>query len=354
MYPSILSWPFPYDSVIESGIFREKNEDFRVEEHLSFTPTGSGEHSFLLIEKRGVNTQWLASELARQMGIHRRFVSYAGLKDKYAVARQWFSVHLPGKAMPDIVKEQTEFSILKHERHHKKLKQGCIEKNSFILILKSLKANQHHVETRLKQIAVKGIPNYFGRQRFGIHGNNIQAAEALLSGKLKTNRSKQSIYLSALRSKLFNDYLSMRVQDNTWDRVLEKDKLILSGTHSIFDVSVDDSMDKLQQRLNTGDLHIAGPLPGEDIETMFSFCHTQNEQWCYYCDLLKNKRIKTHWRALRVIPDNMAWHWLAEDQLRLSFDLPSGCFATTVLNALGDLSEPGAASALKDSESITL
>ncbi|MEE4380134.1 MAG: tRNA pseudouridine(13) synthase TruD, partial [Candidatus Competibacteraceae bacterium] len=81
-----------------SGRIRTVPEDFQVFEELGFTATGSGEHVLLRVRKRVVNTNWVAKQLATFAGVPPAAVSYAGLKDRHAVAEQWFSVHLPGQS----------------------------------------------------------------------------------------------------------------------------------------------------------------------------------------------------------------------------------------------------------------
>ena len=72
------------------ALLRSSPEDFIVDEELSFTPTGAGEHLLLQVEKIGQNTQYVAKQIAAAAGLKARLVSYAGLKDRHAVTRQWF------------------------------------------------------------------------------------------------------------------------------------------------------------------------------------------------------------------------------------------------------------------------
>lgn len=96
-------WPRYLDDRLgapQPGEYRQTPDDFLVEEDLGFAPEGQGEHLWLWIAKRDATTSRVASSLAHLCGVTRRDVGYAGMKDRVAVTRQWFSVHLPGKEAP--------------------------------------------------------------------------------------------------------------------------------------------------------------------------------------------------------------------------------------------------------------
>src|SRR5690606_14241293 len=106
-----------------SVIIRSQREFFQEDEKLPFQPDASGGHVWLKIQKRGVNTDWLALELAKFAGVHQVAVGFAGLKDRHAVTRQWFSINLEGFAEPDWSAFATDdIHIIEHTRHGKKLK----------------------------------------------------------------------------------------------------------------------------------------------------------------------------------------------------------------------------------------
>ena len=73
------------------GVFKATPEDFEVEEIPAYEPTGEpdSEHLFLWVEKRGRSTQDVAKALARHCGMQEKDVSWAGLKDRQAVTRQY-------------------------------------------------------------------------------------------------------------------------------------------------------------------------------------------------------------------------------------------------------------------------
>ena len=99
---------YPYGKPVISGLLKSQAEDFKVSENLGFEPTGEGEHLFLWIEKSMLTTHELIECVARDFSLKARDVGYSGLKDKFAVTRQWLSLYLPGQMkrleLPDISK----------------------------------------------------------------------------------------------------------------------------------------------------------------------------------------------------------------------------------------------------------
>ena len=159
-----------------SGLLKANPEDFLVVEDLGFAPDGEGEHVLVRILKNVCNTRFVADALAKFLKIHAREVSFAGQKDKHAVTEQWLCARVPGKEMPDLSKFQLEgCQVLEYARHKRKLRLGALKGNQFTVILREI-SDRQGVETRLQAIAERGVPNYFGAQRFGIGGSNLQGA----------------------------------------------------------------------------------------------------------------------------------------------------------------------------------
>ncbi len=160
-----------------TGLLKANPEDFVVVEDLGFEPDGEGEHILVRILKNGCNTRFVADALAKFLKIHAREVSFAGQKDKHAVTEQWLCARVPGKEMPDLSAFQLEgCQVLEYARHKRKLRLGALKGNAFTLVLREV-SNRDDVEQRLNDICVKGVPNYFGAQRFGIGGSNLQGAQ---------------------------------------------------------------------------------------------------------------------------------------------------------------------------------
>ena len=186
-----------------TGLLKANPEDFVVVEDLGFEPDGEGEHILVRILKNGCNTRFVADALAKFLKIHAREVSFAGQKDKHAVTEQWLCARVPGKEMPDLSAFQLEgCQVLEYARHKRKLRLGALKGNAFTLVLREV-SNRDDVEQRLIDICVKGVPNYFGAQRFGIGGSNLQGALRWAQTNTPVrDRNKRSFWLSAARSAL--------------------------------------------------------------------------------------------------------------------------------------------------------
>ena len=331
-------------------------EDFRVDEVLGFAPSGAGEHLFLEIEKRGANTVWVAQRLARWAGVAEHAVSYAGLKDRHAVTRQAFTVHLPKRIAPDLaaLSAESEFRVLEHAWHARKLPRGALRGNRFVLRLRALTGDAAAIQTRLEAIAQRGVPNYFGDQRFGREGGNLAEARAMFAGK-RMPREKRSILLSAARSQLFNAVLEARVRRGQWERGLEGEVWMLDGSHSVF--GPEPLTAELEQRCAALDIHPTGPLWGAgEPRCRDAVRELESEAIAAWTDLAEGlvaAGLKQERRALRLPVRELAWRWLGPD-LELAFFLPAGCYATTVLQALGDcIQAPMSAESAGDNDPIT-
>ena len=159
--------PRAYGEALGTAVLKAIAEDFQVDEVLDIPISGEGEHLWIWVEKRGLNTEEAARRIAKAAGVPLRTVSYAGLKDRQALTRQWFSVQLPGKADPDLsVAENDTLKILKTARHKRKLQRGAHSANGFTLRLTQFAGDKPAIEERLQLIAKQGIPNYFGEIRF--------------------------------------------------------------------------------------------------------------------------------------------------------------------------------------------
>ena len=191
--PSLFNYAF--GAPVIAGVIRSCPEDFQVDEILGFEPDGDGEHYLLQIRKRNTNTEWLARQLAKFVQIKPMDVSFAGLKDRNAVTTQWFSVRIPGLDSPDWTNfNKDDYQIIRAERHRRKLRRGSLKGNSFTIKVRDCNGDMQTVDDRLQAIKQQGVPNYFGEQRFGHHGDNLAMANMMLTeGKKIKNRQKRSI-----------------------------------------------------------------------------------------------------------------------------------------------------------------
>lgn len=328
-------WQRAWRDPVMRGVIKQTPGDFQVTEEPGFEISGDGEHDFLWVEKEGANTAWVAGLLARHAGVPVRDVGYAGLKDRHAITRQWFSVRRPGESgMSWSDFEQAGVRILDSGRNRRKLKRGANRGNRFRIAVRGENADRDAISERLELIRTHGVPNYFGAQRFGRDGGNLQLARDLFAGK-RMRRDKRSIALSATRAFLFNEILHSRVTGDTWNNALPGEALNLDGSGSIF--VADEIDDELMRRIAEFDIHPTGAMWGKGelccgrqvamIDQGIADCHAELSGG------LERAGVAMARRALRLVVKNL--HWEFEDAtLWLEFGLGRGCYATAVLREL--------------------
>ncbi|MCW8808491.1 MAG: tRNA pseudouridine(13) synthase TruD [Rhodanobacter sp.] len=331
--------PWAYGAPPLIAQLRASPEDFRVEEILGYDADGKGEHLLLWVEKRGANTDWVARELAKFAGVPPVAVGYAGMKDRHAVTRQTFSVQLAGKPDPDwSLLPHPEVKVLAAKRHSRKLKRGALRGNRFILVLRGVQGDREAADRVLAQIAARGVPNYFGEQRFGREGGNVAQARAMFAGR-RVERDKRSMLLSAARSQIFNNVLAARVDRGAWDTPLEGEIWSLAGSRSWF--GPEPFTEVLAERLARADIHPSGPLWGQgEPPTVSEAGALEREVAAASSDLvagLAAARMDQERRPLRLIPQGLNWRWLDQDALELVFELPAGAYATVVVRELAQV-----------------
>lgn len=338
MHQGLPAWAFAHGAVTARGRLKASPEDFRVDEVLGFEADGEGPHALLTVQKRGANTRWVAEQLASLAGLPARDVGYAGLKDRHAVTVQHFTVPIEGRPEPDwqaVVSD--EYQVLAAARHRRKLKIGALKGNRFRIVLRELTVPAESLLPRLEAIAARGVPNYFGAQRFGRGGANIPKAEAMLvEGRRIFDRRLRSLLLSTARSLLFNELLSARVAAGTWDRIMPGEVLMLDGSRSVFKSEAADA--DLARRLAEGDVHPTGPLWGRGEPASAGEARALEEgAVAAHAGLvqgLARAGVDMARRALRLPVRELAWEFPDAHTLTLSFFLPAGAYATTVLREL--------------------
>jgi tRNA pseudouridine13 synthase len=292
----------------------------------------------LTIEKRGMNTAFAARMLAQWAGIDESGIGYAGLKDRHAVTVQRFSVHLPKKVAPDLAALQTEeLRVLDHAWHAKKLPRGALAGNRFVLVLREAQGDRELVEARLQAIASRGVPNYFGEQRFGRGGNNVANALAMFAGR-RVARDQRTHLLSAARSQLFNRVLGARVAAGHWDMPLDGEVWMLDVSRSVFGPEPFD--DALAARLAAFDIHPTAPLWGRGelrttgVAAALERAALDDAESLSLRTGLEKAGLKQERRATRLRVQSLQWQWAQAETLELRFSLPPGAYATTVLAEL--------------------
>lgn len=326
---------------VGKGQIRTKIADFKVEEKLEFELSGSGEHVFLKIEKQGETTDDVANRLAICAQVKKRDIGFAGLKDKSAVAIQWFSVHLPGKDAPDWNPiESASIRVIEFGLNHRKLRRGALASNSFDIVVRNLAStDRQQIDNRLVTISQLGVPNYFGPQRFGFLEQNIEKAEDLFRGKLKVkDHYRRGLYLSAARSHVFNELLSDRVAQNNWNRAIPGDAFVLEGSRAFFKPEIIDG--EIHRRIQIMDIHPSGVLwgNGQQVVTDEALTIEQNtvKKHSAFCDGLQAFGLEMDRRSLRLNVIALQWELMDKTSLGLRFTLSPGAYATSVLRELVD------------------
>ncbi|XQA63843.1 tRNA pseudouridine(13) synthase TruD [Xanthomonas sacchari] len=329
---------------------RSTAEDFQVDELPAFAPSGEGEHLLLTVRKRGMNTAFAARRLAQWAGVAELAIGYAGMKDRHAVTTQRFSVHLPKRVAPALGSLQdADLQVLESHWHNRKLPRGALAGNGFVLVLREVRGERSAIEARLAQIAARGIPNWFGEQRFGRDGGNVGAALAMFGGR-RVRREQRSLLLSAARSELFNRVLAARVAAGNWDSALDGEVWMLDGSRSVF--GPEPWSEALAERLQRFDIHPSAPLWGAgelrsaEAARALELAVLDEAVAQRLRDGLEREGLKQERRATRLRVADLQWRWLdgQDDALELRFALPPGSYATALLHELGQVEEAPQAS----------
>ncbi|MDX1635323.1 MAG: tRNA pseudouridine(13) synthase TruD [Marinobacter sp.] len=317
-----LAWPGGQGAAVATADFKTRPEDFLVDEILAVADQtapveqgaalpGQGEHLYLRLEKTGDNSDYVSRELAALSGCQPHEVGLCGLKDRHAVTRQWFSVQRPGREVGDadfIAAVAERWPVLAAGRFLRKLRRGEHQGNRFELLLRQVSGDRQAIETGLERLRAQGCPNYYGPQRFGWQGSNLDQACRLRPGRRRGRDRRQGLYFSAARSWLFNEVLAERVLAGNWHQRLEGEPV--NG-------------------------EVTGPLWG-DGGTLATGAQGELERQVVaahpaLASVFSQTRMKPERRALVLRPRGLEWYWPGPDSLRLEFELAPGQFATSLL-----------------------
>jgi tRNA pseudouridine13 synthase len=329
--------PRAHGAPLPPATLKAAPEDFHVEEQLSFEPSGTGPHWLLRVEKRTANTRWVAAEIARLAGVPASDVGYAGLKDRHAVAVQWFSVPSLATTAEFWNSVRTpEFKVLETRANLRKLRRGALSGNRFRIRLRNATWSREQLDLKLDALRAHGAPNYFGPQRFGRDGYNLDRVAAWVQSRVAPRgRAERSFTLSAARSLLFNTVLARRVEAGDWSQLAPGDLASLEGSGSHFSVAAVD--DELRRRLSVFDIHPSGPLwgRGQPATQGQALQHELevSRELAAVADLLAGAGLSQERRALRCAIRDLSVEREAST-VTFSFSLGRGQFATAVLREI--------------------
>ncbi len=384
------------------GKIKEHPADFIVEEVPLYLPCGEGTHLYLFVEKVGIPTLEAVHRLARALNRSKRDFGVAGLKDAAATTRQYLSIehvtidevaalHVPG------------VRIIETAYHRNKLKKGHLRGNRFVITIRDVcRGAVPLARAVLERLRGRGVPNYFGPQRFGLLGNTHILGRHLFLGEnrlfvdelitaprghldpdhgevialygkgdflgaagglrrifryehrvLETlhrtggdcrkavhslDRRIRELYLSAFQSGLFNSFLAQRI--DLIDSIEAGDVAYLHRNGAAF--VVDDAADELP-RVKSFEISPSGPLFGRKLLCARGGPGRLEEEILAAEELTLDRMsaavagfsLRGSRRPLRVpLSDVELSEGEEETVLQISFELPSGCYATVVLREI--------------------
>ena len=336
------SLPYLTDSISGiGGVIRRRPEDFCVEERPLYVPCGHGEHLYLRVTKRDLSTPQMVSHFASVLGVKARCIGVAGLKDAQALTTQMVSVQ--GLHPDATTRLKTDARIQAVEvlgRHRNRLRTGHHAGNTFALVVRDVNGHTSaSIPAILEELSRRGVPNYFGPQRQGRDGLNYETGMALLRDarrRARMPRQQRLWFLHAYQSFLFNKVLSARI--DRMDRMLVGDWAMKHVNGACFQVE-DPQVE--QARADRFEISPTAPLfgsrapwaSGEPGELERTVVRELGETPEALSEAAASCGFRGERRSLRVRLDNLKWS-LEGTTLSLSFGLPPGAYATSVLREL--------------------
>ncbi len=340
--------------------YKASPEDFVVEELPLYEPSGTGTHTWLWIEKRGMTTHAVTRTLAQKLNKNHLDAGIAGLKDAHAVTRQWITFENVTESPEAITAfSDDKLKILSVTRHANKLRMGHLRGNRFVIRIKSERTassqtileRAQHVLAILKE---RGIPNYFGEQRFGNAGTNAAMGKLLVQGDVKgfetamaaagqarqaRDRKMRNLIVNAFQSELFNKVLSARMPN--LGILLPGDLASLHRNSAVFKIATEEDARREQPRADAHEISPSGPIFGPkmaqpegvpaEIETKIL-----NKAGVALADFGRKEAEQQPGarRPLRIFFLEQPDARIDNEVVVLRFALPSGAYATVVLNEI--------------------
>jgi tRNA pseudouridine13 synthase len=342
--------------------FKQTTERFFVEEIPLYPFSGTGSYLILKIKKTDMSTWKLITVLSKATGLKERDIGYAGLKDKNATTIQYISI--PKNSYSDVKKNLTteRVEILETNYNKRAIKIGHLKGNRFSIILHKVEANDaKFFDTTAKMMQSRGIPNYYGYQRFGEDGHSyMQGKEIAHTGK-RLKGSKEKLLVSAYQSYLFNKWLAQRVKlsyviySNSIDVASKKLNYpkelveILAKQVHFFKLFLGDAvmpypygklsyvkyMHHSSKEFFQKHISPTGLLCGANVERSKSDAYYLEETY----DDTELNALKGDRRFAWIWPEDVETQYdSSSKKLKISFYLPKGSYATTFLEEIGKFS----------------
>lgn len=346
--PEILMQEWPYSTHTLPGIggrLRDSVADFIVEEVPLYTPRDEGQHLYVQLTKEELTTKDVQFRLEKLFELKRGDVSFAGMKDKFARTTQTFSLslgHKPATFAQEAatrIAENLPVQVHWARFHGNKLKPGHLLGNRFTIVVREPACPPEEARRRAEAIAdaisTRGLPNYFGPQRFGPQGNNVAQGLDILQGKrTKRDRWLRKFLISSVQSYICNMYLARRMENELFDCLLKGDVAKKYDTGGIFVV---EDLDAEQPRYAAQEISFTAPIFGSKMKAAQDDAGALEAQVLAEFEGIEEQltkaRIEGTRRLGRLLPQDLAVKATtdAPGSVEISFFLPKGAFATTVL-----------------------
>ena len=313
------------------GTLTGEPEDFRVDEIPSYTPSGTGEHWMVHVRKRLLSTPQLCRLLARSSNCSERDIGAAGRKDTRAITTQWISM-----PVEPVLPDDDRIEFLEISRHGNKLRRGHLKANIFEIRIAGV---HEDTELRLPPLLDRlksGVPNYYGVQRFGRGGTGADESLKLLRGRGRSRKHDLRFATSIVQAAFFNLWLAKRIKDGLLSGVLLGDILKKRETGGLF-TSEDAVVD--QERMDALELDVTGPMYGPKMRMAEEEAGKREQalrdgglldeaDWTLLGRFGQGSR-----RVARMVPSELSAR-LDDGDLILNFTLPSGAYATVLIDEL--------------------
>lgn len=324
------------------GVIRHQPKDFQVHEVPAYSPLGQGEHLLVLIEKEGLTTRAVFEFLRDRLHINEAHIGVAGLKDKHALTRQWFSIPARYEQRLESLVELEGVRVLDRGLHPHKLRVGHLRGNRFRILVRpgqrqtepeswvKVVSAKEQVEAILRVLERRGVPNYYGPQRFGLGGMNpVKGYELVKKGRVHSPSWLKKFLLASLQSFLFNDWLALRMELTLFDQVIEGDVAKKHDTGGEFLVQDAARENPRAQRF---EISATGALYGKKYREAEGPARTLEDQILQRYELERRHFVSR--RGDRRLIRFPLSEWSVEETpegLLISFFLPKGAYATAVL-----------------------